>query len=440
MLEKIQTILFGGSMVVLLLGTGIYLTIKLRFFPVRAMPFILKNTVGTLLKKEDKNMHGGISPFQAVTTALAGTMGVGNIAGVATALVAGGPGAVFWMWISAFLGMSTKYAEIFLAVKYRQKSKTGRWFGGPMYYMEHGLGKKWVACIFALLCALCSFGIGNMTQINAVSSSLWRTFGLSPLVTGVVIAAVITLVIWGGVKRIAAVTEMVIPFISVVYIFCSGAFLWMHRDMLGETFLLIFRSAFSLKTAGGGVLGYSISQALRFGLSRGVFTNEAGLGSAPIAHAAAECKGPAHQGAWGVFEVFLDTIVVCTLTALVILTAQDGALWQSGLDGVMLTSAAFETAFGAFGGQFLAISILLFAVSGILGWYYYGESSLRYLAPSSKAAVPVYRTLYLFAIVAGAVSHLGAVWALSDALNALMAIPNICAILYLRRVLWAESP
>ena len=439
-LQFLERILLGGSMVALLLGAGIFFTVKSRFFQLRGLPFILRHTVGTLLKKRDETHKGGISPFQAVTTALAGTMGVGNIAGVATALVAGGPGAIFWMWVSAFFGMMTKYAEIFLAVKYRRRDGGGRFYGGPMYYMEDGLGKRWLACIFAVLCAACSLGIGNMTQVNSVSTAMESAFHLPPWVSGAVITAVVALVVFGGVKRIAAVTEMVIPFISIVYICCAGAFLFIHRELVGSAFSLIFSEAFRLKPALSGAAGYGISRALRMGLSRGVFTNEAGLGSAPIAHAAAECKSPVHQGVWGIFEVFLDTIVVCTITALVVLTAGGGALWQGGLDGAALTSAAFASAFGSFGSKFIAISIVFFAVSAMLGWCYYGESALLYLSRNSRAAVCAYRVVFLLCILVGATVELTTVWAVSDLLNALMAIPNIAALLLLRRELTTRPP
>jgi AGCS family alanine or glycine:cation symporter len=308
-----------------------------------------------------------------------------------------------------------------------------------MYYIEKGLGRRRLAGLFALLCVLTSFGIGNMTQVNAVSASLYSSFGVSVWVSGVCVALVVALVVWGGVKRIARVTEMVIPFISVFYIGFCGAFLWINRGDIAGTFRLILGEAFSLQPAAGGIFGYGVARAMRFGLSRGVFTNEAGLGSASIAHAAADCKSPAHQGVWGVFEVFLDTIAVCTLTALVILIARDGALWQSGLNGAALTSAAFESVFGAVGGRFVALSILFFAVSGMLGWYYYGETSLRYLALRSRAAIPVYRLLYLILIVAGATGELGFIWGVSDTLNALMAIPNICAVFALRKIVFREG-
>lgn len=423
----------GGVMVVLLLGAGIFLTVRSGFFPLRGLGFIAKNTVGTLFKRDDGGNASGISPFQAVTTALAGTMGVGNIAGVATALVAGGAGAVFWMWVSAFFGMMTKYSEIFLAVKYRRRDATGRFYGGPMYYIEYGLKKKRLAAVFALLCVACAVSVGNLTQVNSVSTAMHASFAVPLPVSGVFVAICAGLVIVGGVKRIGRVTELVIPFISILYICIAVALLVINRAFLGGAVSLIFTSAFSLESAGGGVLGYGISRALQFGLSRGVFTNEAGLGSAPIAHAGADCKSPEHQAVWGIFEVFLDTIVVCTLTALVLLTAGGGMLWQGGMDGAPLTSAAFESVFDGFGGKFIAISIIFYAVSAILGWYYYGETALSYLFGQSKPAVYAYRLLFLAFIVAGAVIEMTLVWNVTDIFVALMAIPNVIALMGLRK-------
>jgi AGCS family alanine or glycine:cation symporter len=391
--------------------------------------------VGTLLKKE-KEGGRSISPFQAVTTALAGTMGVGNIAGVATALVSGGPGAIFWMWVSAFFGMMTKYAEIHLAVRFRRRHPDGRYYGGPMYYMadkSEGLGSKTLACVFSILCVLCSFGIGNLTQVNAVSAAALSAFAVSPWVSGVVVAVCVALVVVGGVKRIARTTEMVIPFISILYLCFCGALLWINRAYLLDALRLIVAGALGLEQAVGGVFGYTVAQAVRLGLSRGVFTNEAGLGSAPIAHAAADCQSPAHQGVWGIFEVFLDTIVVCTVTALVILTADGAALWHSGLDGAALTSAAFESVFGSLGKGFIAVAIALFAIPSMLGWCYYGESALAFLSGGRKWPVSVYRLLFIGCALLGAVAELRAVWAAADLLNALMALPNILALLLLGR-------
>lgn len=433
LLEKAEIILLGGGMVALLLAAGIWLSLRTRFFQLRGIPFIIKNTACTLLKKTEKPKNGkNISSFQAVTTALAGTMGVGNIAGVATALVAGGPGSIFWMWVGAFFGMMTKYAEIFLAVRHRRTGAHGQFYGGPMYYMEDKTGRRTLGCLFAVLCAACSLGIGNMTQVNSVASAVQSAFHVPTWISGLAVAALVALVVFGGVRRIAAVTEMVIPLISIVYICCAGAFLFIYRAGIGDAFLLILREAFRLRPAVGGMAGYGISRALSTGLARGVFTNEAGLGSAPIAHASADCKSPAHQGAWGIFEVFLDTIVVCTITALVILLAGNGALLQSGLNGAPLTSAAFAGAFGRFGESFLAVSIVFFAVSAMLGWCFYGESALRYLSHGNHAVILSYRAIFILCILIGAVVELTTVWRLSDCLNALMAIPNIYALLRLR--------
>jgi len=429
----VEAISPSGPVMLLLLVLGVCLTLQFRVFQIRKFPFILKNTLGTLLRREPPAKDSGnISPFQAVTTALAGTMGVGNIAGVATALVSGGPGAIFWMWVSAFFGMATKYAEIFLAVKFRRRDTRGRYYGGPMYYMEAISGKRGMACVFALLCALTSLGIGNLTQVNSVSTAALSAFGVPQWISGLVVAGIVALVVFGGVGRIARVTEMVIPFASIVYLCCAGVFLYINRDNVSGAFSMIFSGAFAVKPAVGGVAGYSISQALRLGLSRGVFTNEAGLGSAPIAHAAADCKSPAHQGVWGIFEVFLDTIVVCTVTALVLLTAKDGALWKSGLNGAPLTSAAFESVFGDLGAKILAVSIVFFAVSAMLGWCYYGESALKYLTRGKGWAVAIYRVVFVACVLLGAVGELRLVWSLSDLLNALMALPNILAIWLLR--------
>ena len=419
---------------VLLLGIGIILTLRSRFFQLRGIRYIYKNTLGTLLTKQETAPKArSISPFQAMTTALAGTMGVGNIAGVATALVAGGAGAVFWMWLSALFGMMTKYAEIFLSVKYRRKSKDGAFFGGPMYYMEKCPGKRGLACVFAALCALASFGVGNLTQVNSVCTAMYSAFSVPQMLSGAAVAVAVALVIFGGVRRIATVTETVIPFLSILYICTSGAFLYIHRTAIPSALLLIVRGAFAPAPAAGGVTGYAVSQAVHIGLSRGVFTNEAGLGSAPIAHAAADCKSPVQQGVWGILEVFLDTIVVCTITALVVLCADSGRLWQSGLDGAPLTSAAFASAFGTFGSRFIAFSIIFFAIAAMLGWCYYGEQALSYLFKGKAGAVLLYRLLFVSAILLGAHIELTLVWRVSDILNALMALPNVLALWWLRR-------
>ncbi|MDL2233941.1 sodium:alanine symporter family protein [Ruminococcaceae bacterium OttesenSCG-928-L11] len=427
-----------GLSMLALLGLGIVLTAQSRCLQIRKLPFILKHTVGTLLSRDSADSKG-ISPFQAVTTALAGTMGVGNIAGVATAIVAGGPGAIFWMWVSAFFGMATKYAEIYLAVLYRKRGRDGSYQGGPMHYITQGLGKQWLAVLFAVFCVTCSFGVGNMTQANAVSTAMETAFSIPLWLTGLGAALCVVLVVFGGVKRIARCTELVIPFVSVLYLCVAGVCLYQNRSLLPGALTLIMKSAFGMREAAGGVLGYSVSGAVQLGLSRGVFTNEAGLGSAPIAHAAADTKSPAHQGAWGVFEVFLDTIVVCTVTALVILTAGGGTLWQSGADGAPLTSLAFAATLGDWGTRFIAVSIALFAIPSMLGWCFYGESALSWLTDGNKRAIAVYRILFVVGIGVGAVSGSRLVWAAADTLNALMAAPNIIAVFLLRRQVLAPN-
>lgn len=301
-----------------------------------------------------------------------------------------------------------------------------------MYYMERGLGMGGMGLLFALLCALASFGTGNMTQVNAVSGSAATAFGMPEWLSGLLVALVLALVIFGGLKRIVKVNEVLIPLVSAAYIICAVTVLVRNSAYLGHAASLIFAGAFAPRGAVGGVAGYGVASAIRLGMARGVFTNEAGLGSSPIAHASAECKSPEEQSVWGIFEVFLDTIVVCTLTALVLLTAGDGALWQTGLDGVAMTSAAFAEAFGPMGAGFIALSVMIFAVAGMLGWCYYGETSVRYLAGNRKWALQVYRCLFIAAAFAGAIVDLRAVWGASDLLNAGMAIPNVIALWLLR--------
>lgn len=431
--EWFQSGFLNGIVMFGLLLLGLFLTIRSRLYPIRRLPFIFRHTVADLFRKDTTGSNRSISPFQAVTTALAGTMGVGNIAGVATALVTGGPGSIVWMWISAFLGMMTKYTEIFLAVKHRRRDGNGGYYGGPMYYMQDAAGNRVLASLFAVLCACCSFGIGNMAQVNSISTAMESAFQVPAWMTAVAVTAIVALVIFGGIQRIAHVTEWIIPFISILYLCCSGAFLWLHRGQIADTFTLMLQEAFSPHTAAGGVAGYGVSRAMSMGLSRGVFTNEAGLGSAPIAHASADCKSPEHQGVWGIFEVFLDTILMCTITALVILIAENGTLWQSGLDGAPLTSAAFASTFHGFGSGFIAISIAFYAISAMLGWCFYGESALKYLAYGNQKLIAPYRVLFLLCIVMGVVAELHIVWRIADYLNALMAIPNIIAILLLRK-------
>ncbi len=438
MQNLIEAINAVGSplMLVLLLFVGIYLSIGTGFFQIVHLGNILRQTVGRLFRRKNRQeKKDGVTPFQAVATALAGTLGTGNIVGVATAIVSGGPGAVFWMVASAFLGMITKYAEVLLAVTYQVKGKDDSLRGGPMYYIKHGLGWPKLGVLFAAVCLVASFGVGNMVQSNSVSDALESAFGWSKPAVGLGIALIIGPAIFGGGKQIVKICEKLVPLMAIFYF---GACFWVlgaRYDQLPEAVALIFRSAFELRAAGGGMLGYTIAAALRFGVSRGIFTNEAGLGSAPIAHGSAQAESAVKQGMWGVFEVFFDTVVMCTLTALVILTS---GLWDSGLDGAALTTAAFSQVIGEYASGFIAISTLFFAVSSILGWYYYGSCCLEYLSSKRRAAT-LYRLTFLIVVIIGAVTRLGLVWALSDLLNLLMFLPNMVAVLLLSRPVFEQT-
>ncbi|WP_449354262.1 alanine/glycine:cation symporter family protein [Zongyangia hominis] len=418
--DHINDFVWGPFMLILLLGTGIYLTVRTKFFQLSKFGRMLKCTLGSLFSGKKK--AGKISPFQAMSTALAGTIGVGNIVGIATAITMGGPGAVFWMWVSAFFGMMTKYAEVALAVRFRGTYENGQHYGGPMLYIEKGLHMKWLAYIFSVLCALASFGIGNMTQSNAISGALSSSFQIPPWISGIVVAVVIAAVILGGVKRITKVTSTLVPIMSIFYIVGALIVLIINHAQIPAAFALIFQGAFRPEAAAGGVIGFTVAQAMRFGFARGVFTNEAGLGSAPIAHAVADTDNPVEQGLWGMFEVFVDTIVVCTMTALVLLSS---GLWNSGVPDTAMAAAAFAQAFGTYGGYFIAIATTLFAISTLLGWSMYGEHSVKYLCKNRPLPVLVYRSLFIFLIVVGATIKIELAWDISDTLNGLMAIPNL---------------
>lgn len=421
--DHINDFVWGPFMLVLLLGTGIYLTMRTRFFQLSKFGRMLKCTLGSLFSgKKKTNGKQKISPFQAMSTALAGTIGVGNIVGIATAITMGGPGAVFWMWISAFFGMMTKYAEVALAVRFRGTRENGQHYGGPMLYIEKGLHMKWLACIFSILCAFASFGIGNMTQSNAISGALASSFQVPPWLSGIVVAVIIAAVILGGVKRITKVTSTLVPIMSIFYILGALVVLIINGSEIPHAFALIFQGAFRPEAAAGGVIGFTIAQAMRFGFARGVFTNEAGLGSAPIAHAVADTDNPVEQGLWGMFEVFVDTIVVCTMTALVLLSS---GLWNSGVSDTSMAAAAFAQAFGTYGGYFISIATTLFAISTLLGWSMYGENSIQYLSKNRPLPVLIYRTVFIFLIVVGATIKIELAWEISDTLNGLMAIPNL---------------
>lgn len=433
--DKINQIIWGPLMLLLLLGIGVYITVRTNFFQLTKWKPIWKFIICSLFEKK-KDSQKSISPFQATATALAGTMGTGNIVGIATAITAGGAGAIFWMWVSAFFGMMTKYAEIVLAVKFRTTNQHGELVGGPMYYIEKGLKQKWLAVLFAVFCTLASFGIGNMTQVNAISQTLSTSFGIQPMVVGIVCALLAGLVILGGMKRITSITTALIPVLSIGYMVGCILSLYLNRQNILPAFALILEQAFDWKSAGGGILGYMCMNAVKFGVSRGVFSNEAGLGSAPIAHAASCTENPVKQGMWGIFEVFADTIVVCTLTALVILTS--GAYLNPSLDGSDLTTAAFSNTLGDFSGIFLSIAVTLFAFATLISWCYYGEKSVEYLFQSERA-IRIYRSIYIILAIVGAVIELKLVWNISDTLNGLMAIPNLIALVSLSGIVIRDT-
>ena len=432
---------WGPLMLLLLVGTGVYLTVRVKWLQVTHFGRILKNTIGTLFAKQEAKDHGANIPaFHAVTTALAGTVGTGNIAGVTGAIFTGGAGAVFWMWVAAFFGMVTKYAEILLAMKFRVKDEDGRYHGGPMYYIENGIGKswKWLAIIFALLGGLASFGIGNIAQSNEIAGAMSDLFHLPPLVSGIIIAAIAALVTLGGIKRIGAVTSLLVPFMSIFYIIAGIVLIIMRIGDVPAAFAQIFAGAFSFKSVGGGLFGYTIMMAMRQGFARGVFSNEAGLGSAPIAHAASSTEEPCEQAIWGVFEVFIDTIVICSITAMAVILS--GVLnVEGGLDAYASKGAAAAAAFntilpGTFGGLIIELSLLFFALSTILSWAYYGENCWGYLTNNNKVIVTAYKVIFSLVCIVGAVGSGTLMWDIADTLNGLMAIPNLIALLMLSGV------
>lgn len=424
----ISSLVWGWPLIILLLGTGLILAIRTRWIVVRKFIYMMKETFLRIFHSSDTD-DGDLTPFQAVSTALAATVGTGNIAGVALAIAVGGPGAVFWIWFSAFLGMFTKYSEVVLAIEYREKSKeTGQYAGGPMYYLEKGLNLKWLGVLFAIFATLASFGIGNMTQSNSVAQTLKSQFNISPWLVGLVLMVVSALVIIGGIKRIGSFTEKLVPIMAIFYIGTGLVILALNLNAIPTAFASIFKGAFTGSAAIGGFAGSTLMIAMRQGIARGLFTNEAGLGSGPIAHAAAKTDHPVKQGMWGVFEVFVDSFLVCTMTALVVLISGQ---WHEGLQGAALTTQSFETAISG-GGYIAAISLSLFAFSTIIGWYYYGEKCVEYLF-GNKATV-AYKVVFIALIFVGAIGGLETVWAFSDTFNGLMAIPNLIGLVGLSGV------
>lgn len=435
--EEINSIIndfvWGPYMLALLVGTGIWFTLRTNMLQIRKFTYTMKQTLMKIfVKPEADATEGDITPFQALATALAATIGTGNIAGVATAIALGGPGAIFWMWISAFFGMMTKFAEVVLAIQYREKNAEGSWVGGPMYYIEKGLKMKWLAVIFSIFGALAAFGIGNMVQANSVAAALKTSFNIPPLYTGIFLALAAALVILGGLKRIASVTEKIVPLMAVFYIIGALLILIINISGLPTAFALIFKHAFTPAAAVGGFAGAVVMESMRRGIARGVFSNEAGLGSAPIAHAAAKTDHPVRQGLWGIFEVFADTIVICTLTALTIIST---GVWNSGLSGAALTTEAFNHGLpGNLGGIIVAIGIFFFAFSTILSWAYYGEKCAEHLMGSRVNIF--YRIIWLPLIVVGAIGGLELIWEVADTLNALMAIPNLIGLIGLSGIVF----
>ena len=436
----INGIVWGPIMLFLLVGTGVYLTVRCGCLQARKFGFMLRSTLGSLFRKTDKASGGqNLTPFQAVSTALAGTVGTGNIAGVTGAIFAGGPGAVFWMWVSAFFGMMTKYAEIVLAVKYRQVDGDGTHFGGPMYYIEKGTGHKWLAVLFALLGGVACFGIGNIAQSTEIAGAMQSLVGLPPLYTGILLAILTAFVVIGGVKRIGQVASYLVPFMAIFYIVAGVSVILLRITDVPAVLASIFTEAFSFRAVGGGVFGYAILVAMRQGFARGVFSNEAGLGSAPMAHAASNTKEPVEQGLWGIFEVFVDTIVVCTITGLVVLLS---GLYDGSLTGGALTAKAVEGLTGTvWGGHFIRVALILFALSTILGWEYYGETCWGYLTGNRNWVRYLYKAVFLALLCVGAISSsssfledtsaLNLMWSIADTLNGMMAIPNLIGLLLL---------
>lgn len=430
-IDRISGAVWGPGTVGAMLLLGGYFTVRCGFLQFLRPDRWLVGTLRQLLRREDA-AEGGLTRSQALATALAGTMGTGNIAGVATAITLGGPGAVLWMWVSAAFGMMIKYAETVLAVKFRQRTAEG-WQGGAMEVMTHGLGCPGLGLVFAGCCLLSSLGMGNMAQGNAIAQALHRSFGVSPAVTGTVCAVLLGLVICGGVKRIARVAEAALPVLSLLYLAGGLAVIAAHGDRLLLSLASILREAWSGQAAAGGVAGAGISAAMRHGFSAGIFSNEAGLGSSGMIYAAADRAQPVEQGLWSIFEVFADTMVVCTVTALAILTS--GAA-DTGLTGADLTIAAFETVFGRWGSAIIAGAIALFAFASMIGWAYYGERSCRRLSGGSGTG---YRALFIGAAALGCVLELRLVWGLSEIFNGLMAFPNLLTVAALHRVVIDET-
>ena len=423
-------LLWGWPMIILLLGTHIYLTIRLRF-PQRHLWTAIKLSVS-----RDKDAAGNVSQFGALATALAATIGTGNIVGVATAVALGGPGAVLWCWLTGLFGISTKYAEGLLAVKYRVKTEDGRLLGGPMYALERGLGWKWMAVLFAVFTAIASFGIGNTVQANAIATLTFETYQIDPMITGLVIAVLIGLVVLGGIKSIARVCTMLVPFMAIFYVIGCIVILIMNAPYVWPALKLICEAAFSPEAAGGGFVGSTVMLAARYGIARGLFSNESGMGSAPIVASAAQTRNPVRQALVSSSGTFWDTVVICALTGLVIVSSVIAYPDISYENGATLTKMAFSK-IPYIGAPLLTFGLLTFAFSTILGWELYGERAVEYL--KGRRWTIYYRVLYIVAVFVGSIMNLSIVWNLADCMNALMAIPNLLSLLFLSGIIVHET-
>lgn len=428
----LDDMVWGAPLLILLVGTGIYLTVRLGLLQVLKLPKAFK-----LIFADDKG-QGDISSFAALATALAATVGTGNIVGVATAIKAGGPGALFWMWIAAFFGMATKYSEGLLAIKYRTRDDNGEVSGGPMYYILNGMGKRWkpLAIFFAVAGILVAyFGIGTFSQVNSIASSLENSFGLAPQIVSIVVAVIVAIIIFGGIKSISKVAEKVVPFMAIIYILSTLAVIFTNFDQILPAFGQIFTGAFTGTAAVGGFAGAVVKEAIQKGIARGVFSNESGLGSAPIAAAAAKTEEPVEQGLVSMTGTFIDTIIICTLTGLSIIVTEKWTV--AGLEGAPLTQAAFSSLFGTPGALALTFCLVLFAFTTILGWSYYGERCFEFLFGTKH--IKLYRVIFVIMVALGGFLKLELIWIIADIVNGLMALPNLIALLALSPVIIRET-
>ena len=434
-LEMVHGIIWGPWTVGVFLVVGLVLSVRCRFFQIRGFRYWWKATAGSLWGEEREGdestgaagAHHGITQFQSVCTALAATVGTGNIAGVAAALVSGGPGAVFWMWISALIGMATAYGETYLGVRYRFKNNRGKWICGPFVYMKKGLGIPFMAACYSFFCFLCALGMGSMVQANSAAETLEFTWGIPSVLGSGILALLTGAVILGGIKRIGKAAEYLLPLASGIYILFSLLVLLLCADRIPDAFLRIFQSAFGIRQVSGGIAGFGISKSIRYGISRGVFSNEAGLGTLAVLHGPAEHTTPEEQGMWAMFEVFFDTVVLCSLTALVILCTTQGDTETLSLTGAALAAACFSAKLGVIGEWFISISMVVFAFATVIAWYYLGQQAIEDLSLFSR----IYPVLFLGAVFAGGCIRLEAVWMLSDLWNGLMAFFNLTALLFL---------